>query len=355
MALLSRPRGRFAGCSAVVLLAVAGTLFAPAAAVADDSPSRFTLKDRRIDESSGLAASHAHKGVYWTHNDSDDGPYIYAVDGKTGKTVATVTLRGVDPRDVEAISVGPDGRVYVGDIGDNFGGRWPEVWIRSFPEPKELRDVTVDPTTYTVKYADGPRDAESLMVHPRTGRVYIASKNNEGKGGIYEGPARLSSSGVNVFRRIARTEVWATDGAFSPDGTRLVLRGYMNGEMYAWKDGRPSPLGTQPVPTLGQGESVTFTPDGRTLMYGSEGRGSSVDPVELSGKMLPESVRAKSSDEGSPSPDDSKHSGDKGDENGAKDDGGNGGNARNLVLAGVVFAVGLGVWTGLKRIFGRRD
>jgi hypothetical protein len=188
-----RPSGRTAAVAVAVLACLA---WLPATTTATAAPadgggegaSAFTLKDRRITESSGLAASRRHHGIYWTHNDSDDGPYVYAVDGRTGRTVATVTLRGVTPRDVEAISVGPDGDVYVGDIGDNFGGRWPEVWIYRFHEPETLRDVTVDATRYTVRYADGPRDAESLMVHPVTGRVYIASKSEDRKGGLYAGP-----------------------------------------------------------------------------------------------------------------------------------------------------------------------
>lgn len=66
-----------------------------APAVADDGADRsFTIEDPRITESSGLAASRAHPGIYWTHNDSDDGPYVYAVDSRTGKTVATITMKG---------------------------------------------------------------------------------------------------------------------------------------------------------------------------------------------------------------------------------------------------------------------
>lgn len=131
--------------------------------------------------------------MYWTHNDSDDGPYIYAVDSASGRTVARVTLTGIGkPRDVEAISLGPDGQLYVGDIGDNRGGTWGHVWIYRFPEPKQLGDVTVEATQFTVKYADGARNAEALMVHPVTGRVYIASKD-ENKGGLYEGPAALTT------------------------------------------------------------------------------------------------------------------------------------------------------------------
>src|SRR4051812_34259336 len=87
-----------------------GVFTVPVSAADGDSAGDqgFTIKDPRITESSGLAASRLHPGIYWTHNDSDDGPYIYAVDSRTGKTVATLTLKGIgSPRDVEAISIGP--------------------------------------------------------------------------------------------------------------------------------------------------------------------------------------------------------------------------------------------------------
>lgn len=310
----------------------------------EEGQGSFRIKDPRITESSGLAASRRHKGVYWTHNDSDDGPYVYAVDSSTGRTVATVTLKGVNPRDVEAISVGPGGEVYVGDIGDNLGGGWSEVWIYRFREPERLRDVTVTPTRYTVRYDDGPRDAESLMVHPKTGRVYIASKSQNKKGGIYAGPEQLSASGVNVFRRIARTEVWATDGAFSPDGTRLVLRGYFGGEMFRWRNGKPEALETPvSVPVARQGESVAFTADGRTLMCGSEGKGSTVDPLDLEGELLPESAAAA----------------ERGPDGGAKGGGAASGgddvkvSEKKVVVGGAVLAAAVVLWTLLRRLFRR--
>jgi hypothetical protein len=333
-------------------LAVAGAL------AGSGSAGPFTIGDSRITESSGLAASRAHPGVYWTHNDSDDGPYIYAVDSATGKTVATVTLRGVHPRDVEAISVGPHNEVYVGDIGDNLGGAWSEVWIYRFHEPGRLRDVTVTPTRYTVRYADGPRDAESLMVHPKTGRVYIASKSDRGKGGIYEGPPDLTPSGINTFHRIARTKVWATDGAFSPDGSRLVLRGYFSGEMYRWRHGEPSPLGAVTEPMQQQGESVTFAPGGRTLMFGSEGEDSSVEPVDLDGALLPESAAARDAHRGG---DDASGKGDgKGAGGGAQQNGDGRGaegsaGGRNVVIGGIVIALVYALWRGLRRLGRRGD
>ncbi|MYV68980.1 WD40 repeat domain-containing protein [Streptomyces sp. SID2131] len=262
--------------------AAAALVLLPAAHARAEGPEPdrdFTIRDTRITESSGLAASRAHPGIYWTHNDQD-APLIYGVDSRTGETVATLTLEGVGtPRDMEAISVGPDGDVYVGDIGDNLDGSWDHVWIYRFPEPKVLKDQKVAAKQYVVKYADGPRNAEALMVHPKTGRVYIASKNEDG-GGLYAGPERLSASGTNVFRRVGEVP-WVTDGAFSPDGGRLVLRGYFSAQEYAWKDGRLGDGGTPVgVPFQGQAESVTYTADGSALMFGSEGRNSRVLRVD---------------------------------------------------------------------------
>lgn len=218
------------GATALALL-TAATAGATAGATASPSPtpSGFTISDPRIKESSGLAASRIHPGVYWTHNDSDDGPYVYAVDSATGKTVARVTMTGVGrPRDIEAISLGPDGQLYVGDIGDNLGGTWDHVWIYRFPEPKTLGDVTLKAEQFTVKYADGPRNAEALMVHPVTGRVYIASKD-ERAGGLYEGPETLSPpvrtpSGGSVTSRGSRTAPSPRTAPGSPCGATCGRR-----------------------------------------------------------------------------------------------------------------------------------
>ncbi|MFE9678438.1 WD40 repeat domain-containing protein [Streptomyces sp. NPDC006259] len=277
-------------CRPFALLAGAllvGALAAPASAA--DGDKSFTIEDPRITESSGLAASRLHPGVYWTHNDSDDGPYLYAVDGSTGKTVARLTLTGIGtPRDVEAISVGPGNRLYVGDIGDNLGGTWPYVWIYELPEPKVLKDATVRATQYVVTYSDGARDAESLLVHPRTGRVYIVDKKEDG-GHLYEGPAKLSATGKNVFRPVAPIDLWATDAALSADGRRLAVRGYFGGIDYDWNGGVPKRLGRLDVPLQRQGESVTFSADGSKLMYGTEGAGSEVRAEDAPGDTASDS------------------------------------------------------------------
>ncbi|MFF4400398.1 WD40 repeat domain-containing protein [Streptomyces sp. NPDC001480] len=314
-----------------------GVFALPASAVASAADGDgagdqgFTIKDPKITESSGLAASHLHPGIYWTHNDSDDGPYIYAVDSGTGKTVATLTLKGIgSPRDVEAISIGPGNEIYVGDIGDNLGGKWPYVWVYKLPEPKVLKDQTVTATQYVVKYANGPRNAESLLVHPKTGRVYIIDKNEDG-GHLYEGPARLSSSGSNIFKPVAPVDLWATDAAFSPNGRQLAVRGYFGGIYYDWDGGKIKRRGRLDVPLQGQGESVSYSLDGTKLMYGSEGADSSVQAEDA-----PSGASA------------GKSSSDKG--GSASVGGGGGGSVDGFKVGAVAVAAGALVLFGVRRL-----
>ncbi|MET7617075.1 WD40 repeat domain-containing protein [Streptomyces sp. NPDC005408] len=318
--------------SGAAAVSLAALVLAAVPASADDD-SGFTIKDPRITESSGLAASRVHPGVYWTHNDQDE-PRVFAVDSKTGETVATITLSGVGkPRDMEAISVGPDGNVYVGDIGDNLNGSWDHVWIYKFPEPKALKDMTVRATQYTVTYEDGARNAEALMVHPTTGRVYIASKNEDG-GGLYEGPAKLTSSGTNTFRRIGEVP-WVTDGAFSPDGKELVLRSYFSARGYEWKNGRLGADHRVRAPIQGQAESVTYTLDGKALMFGSEGEQSEVQRVGLGNESSP--------DGGSKSPSAS----------GSSAGGAKSGENSNFTYGLIVLAGGTALVLGIKRLLRR--
>lgn len=322
--------------SLTFLAGLAGVLLAATSAapvVADDGG--FTIKDPRITESSGLAASRQHPGIYWTHNDQDKGAYLYAVDSSTGKTVATVTMTGIGtPRDVEAVSIGPDNQIWVGDIGDNDGVTWPYVWIYRLPEPKELKDQTVRATQYVVKYSDGSRDAESLVVHPKTGRVYIIDKQEDG-GHLYEGPAKLSPSGTNVFKPAAPVDLWATDAAFSPDGKRLAVRGYFGGILYDWNDGKIKRVQQLSVPLQRQGESVTYTTDGSEILYGSEGAGSTVVAREAPG--------------GGGGSDSSSGSG--GSE--SSEDGGGDGTSSGFRTGAIAVGVGLVVLWGLKRLLRR--
>ncbi|QKW33787.1 hypothetical protein HUT06_06870 [Actinomadura sp. NAK00032] len=285
---------------AVAALALAGAsaaVFAPAAHAAPAAPAAkkdervaFTIKDPRITESSGLAASARHPGVVYTHNDSGGVPKIYAL-GKDGRVRAVLTLGGANARDWEGIALGKDGRgrpaIFVADIGDNLGGAWPYVTVYRIPEPSRLVSQTLRATAFKIKYADGPRNAETVMINPRTNRLYIASKLFGGK--IYEGPAKLRTRGFNVMRKVGDAPAIATDGAFAPDGRTCVIRTYFGARLYTvGADGRPDKqLKSINLPMQAQGESVTYTADGRSLLVGSEGKNQPVHQVPLPEEALP--------------------------------------------------------------------
>ncbi|CAL9522733.1 hypothetical protein SUDANB121_03888 [Nocardiopsis dassonvillei] len=272
----------------------------------EGSEVAFTFQDPRISESSGIAPSLRHEGVWWTHNDSGEHlSEVYAVDGE-GNTLATLTL-ALERRDWEAVSVapGPDGEpaVHIGDIGDNFGGSWTEVRVYRFPEPEVLADATLEPTVLTFSYADGGRDAESMMIDPRDGRLYVVSK--EFSGGLYAAPEELDPEGVNTLERIDSAPLFATDAAFGPDGTRYVIRTYWGATVYDSTDGVPGrSLGGFDLPESDQGESVAFTLDGTALMAGTEGLNAPVWRVPLEERYRTGEVETEE-ESASPSPSES--------------------------------------------------
>ncbi|WP_030165991.1 hypothetical protein [Spirillospora albida] len=301
----ARPRRR-APVRAAAALAVAGCVLAPAPAhAARGGEIAFRMGDPRITESSGLAVSARHPGIVYTHNDSGGVAQIFAVDG-AGRTRAVLTLSGAGARDWEAMALGKDERgrpaIFVADIGDNLGGAWPFVTVYRITEPAALGNRTVRATAFRLRYADGPRNAETMMINPRTNRLYIASKLFGGA--VYEAPATLRAGRSNTLRKVGDAPAMATDGAFSPDGRTCVIRTYFNAKLYGvGADGRPGKaLETIDLPMQRQGESITYAADGRSLLAGSEGSNQPVYAVPLPGsaRPSPSSSPAGRSAEGAP-------------------------------------------------------
>ncbi|GGK96718.1 hypothetical protein Sme01_35060 [Sphaerisporangium melleum] len=251
----------------------------------------FRFKDPRITESSGLAVSPTHKNVVYTHNDSGAGAQFYAV-GADGRTLATFTVAGAASRDWEAMAASVDPQtgqsvLWFADIGDNLNGGWPDYSIYKVAEPKVLRDATVQAVRYRFRYKDGNRNAEGIMVHPATGRLYVVSK--EFAGSVYAAPARLRTDKVNILRRVAPAPIMATDAAYAPDGSSFVIRTYFSASVYR----APGDLITRvSMPSLQQAESIAYTRDGRSLLTGTEGANSPVYQVPLPAAALPSGSRA---------------------------------------------------------------
>lgn len=252
-----------------------------------DAQVAFSLQDPAIRESSGLAASLQHPGIVYTHNDSDGAPQIFAVDSATGRTKAVFTVSGASARDWEGIALGRDekGRpaLYIADIGDNLKGAWPYVTVYRVREPAEISSRTLRATAFRFTYSDGARDAESILIDPRDNRLYIASKGL-GSGRLYRAPRKLSTTRTNVLKPVGSAHSFATDGAWAPDGSSFVIRGYFSATLYRAPDEQITRIS---LPPQEQGEGVTYTPDGRALLISSEGEDRRVWRVPLPEEALP--------------------------------------------------------------------
>jgi len=271
----------------------------------------FSFADPAIDESSGVAASSVSDDWIFTHNDSGDEARFFAVD-RQGDTLATWTLP-VEAVDWEDMARAPDeeGRssLWFGDIGDNDAER-PSVAVYRVPEPDVDPDAagaeleTPSPTRLELVYEDGPHDAETLLVHPVTGRLYVVTKSYFGAASVYAAPAPLRTDAVNRLEKVADVEidpsgtpggpgrlgalaqVAVTGGAVGPAGDKVVLRTYTDayewvvtgGDVAAALSSDAGRVAT-PLPETGQGEAITYSRDGASLVTTAEGRGAPVHAV----------------------------------------------------------------------------
>jgi len=258
--------------AAVLLLALGG----PAApAVADDAGAPHVVcrfSDPRLVEISGITWSRRHPGVYWLHNDSGRGPYLYAVDGTTCRTLARIRIGNIGARDIEAIATGtdPSGRpvLWVGDIGDNRDS-WPSVRLHAVVEPARLVDQQVDAVTYRFTYADIPHNAEGIIASPDRAKVWVVTKQLAA-GTVWQVP--LSTSKVTRGVAVGDVGGLTTDAAMSRDGTHYVIRDYLRAYLFdAPVSGQTLARPTRvELPFELQGEAVTFAPDDRALLVAGE-------------------------------------------------------------------------------------
>ncbi len=264
-----------------------------------------SIKSAAITESSGIAASRCQNNVLWTHNDSGDEAFIYALNS-TGKSLGTWKVTNAQNIDWEDIAAFKDktGKcfIFIGEIGDNERIRVDHAVYR-VPEPivteadaestrKDPR-LTSDAEMLKFRYPDYNQDAETLMVRPDTGDIYIVTKRITGPAGVYRIKSDFNKSESQIAEFITDIAVPAvpngflTGGDISPDGRHVIICDYTQAYEFALptensnfdKIWNQMPV----VVNLGRrktGESVGYNVDGTAIYATSEGRNSPVIEVK---------------------------------------------------------------------------
>ena len=238
-----------------------------------------------INEASGVVSGWRNSDLLWTHNDSGDGPIVYAID-YAGRDVASLELTNAKSRDWEDIGIGPGINskhpcLYVADIGDNRAQR-KFYSIHVVPEPEiALEDSsqmyrTSIYSTIKYTYPDGSRDAESIIVDPDSGDIYIISKREEPSVRVYKLAYPQSTVSMNIAEAVNVFSLypiedfsqgnWVVAADISSDGKYILVKSYLDIFILPVQDDIISAFNSTPKkvsyePEI-QGEAVGWHPKG---------------------------------------------------------------------------------------------
>jgi hypothetical protein len=242
-----------------------------------------------LTETSGIVSSRSSSNKWWAHNDSGGGNKIFLL-GNDGKNWGEFTLENTTNRDWEDIAmVNDNGKNYIllGEIGDN-NAAYNSSFIYKFEEPN-VSSLTV-PTNQTIaqagiqkiefQYADGKRDAETLLADPISKDIYIISKR-ETQVGIYRLAYPQTTSSVIIAEKIGTLPYsLIVGGDISPDGKEVLLKTY--DKVLYWQREISTSLSQLwqqpplelPYTTEPQGESIAWQADLSGYLTLSEDLGS---------------------------------------------------------------------------------
>lgn len=242
-------------------------------------------------EASGLAASATHDGVYYLHNDSGDSARFFATTC-AGDDLGTFEVQGADAIDWEDMARGPCGIktcLFFADSGDNTEVR-TDYAVYRVEEPATIGagKHPVAGTKLPFVYPDGSHDAETLLVHPKTGEMVIVTKLKQaGFSGLYAFPTPLTPNKTATLVKVGEVAVPSgsvriTAGDVHPEAKGILLRTYTSLFFYPMNEGQTIEAALaatpcdMPVMLELQGESVAFTAAGTGYLTASEQSGQSL-------------------------------------------------------------------------------
>ncbi len=208
-----------------------------------------------LSEVSGLAASMKYPGRLYMVNDSPGGEYLHILN-MNSEIPETYKIDQFPGFDVEDLSIGPcdknengknDSCLFVPDIGDNHHRR-PFIQIAVIAEKQIFENPIVPKTIINLVYPKLARhDAEAIGVHPKTGDIFILTKESEY---YYKAKAAklfkltydqwhnqknqpqtlipLQELPIPIITGSDWYEGTVTGMAISPDGTRFLVITYSN-------------------------------------------------------------------------------------------------------------------------------
>lgn len=186
------------------------------------------VKAPSVREASALIKSVKHSGVFWTLCDAHNPPYLFAIT-ETGKLLATIQPGGASNIDWEALAIDDEGRIYIGDIGNNHLHH-PRRTIYQIDEPDQLPAEPAVPHAVPVRavfhftYPSKPFDAESLIIQDR--HLYVINKTpKQGETFLYR--LSLDSPGetqaIEQLGKLHDSLYFIADASLAPDHRRLAL------------------------------------------------------------------------------------------------------------------------------------
>lgn len=253
--------------------------------------TRIELSDTALAEASGLQQSGSHPARFWAVNDSGNAAEIMRLDMSPDRSNAQVrrfalpTLINHDWEDL-SFRPGPNAaQLIIADIGDNRAKR-EKVFLHYLSVSDDAGPQHI--RSQTLRYPDGPRDAEGLAWDNRHQRLVLLSKRDDPPGlyvlqddQLMQDEAQLAFLGQLPDlpwpqgldpRRVRAGSLRPTALDISTDGRHWAVLTYIAAYIFEAPEepnsGLKAPIRTLPLADLAQAEGLSF--DGADLLVISE-------------------------------------------------------------------------------------